>query len=821
MPAQNPALIDGINPTGRWHYGPWFWPPVKNIAHGPVPNPYYDPENAPWQYKDMPATPNPSMGMEHYNDTPIVNGTAYPVLEVKPKSYRMRILNAANDRFFNLQMYVADPTVVTADGRRNTEVKMIPAEVPKNTTITRVFRFYNIKKGVHFYTADEAEKDNTLSKLGKTYKYEGVAYSLNSALGGGNDTPLYRFYNMKTGVHFYTANETEKASIIANLSRIFRYEGIAYNVALDASVSGSSPIYRFFNKKNGSHFYTNSEEEKANTINNLGKTYNYEGIAYYVVLGQSSATDYPELWPTDGRVGGAPDYHAAGPQWIQIGTEGGFLPKPAIIPQQPITWNMDPTMFNVGNVQDHSLLLGSAERADVIVDFSKYAGKTLILYNDAPTAFPALDPRTDYFTNNEDHTDTGGTKSTKAGYGPNTRTVMQIKVAAATPAPAFNLDKLNAAFTTTESQDGVFKKSQNPIHIPDARYNEAYDKKFSADPYVRIYQNETTFKRLDGQTVTMPLEPKAIQDEQGEVFDPEYGRMSGKLGLERPGTNAANQNFILYSFSDPTTEILNDAMTPLSPVSPTDGTQIWKITHNGVDTHPIHFHLYDVQLINRVGWDGFIRVPDDNELGWKDTVRVSPLEDTIVALKPVAPRLPFGLPDSVRPLNPAVPIGSTMGFANIDPITGQAITPPITNQMVNFGWEYVWHCHILSHEEMDMMRPQKLNVGRSLAETPTVNAQAGSGSAVAVTWTDGTAADLEDLTTWGDLSNEVQFRVERAVVTAGTPGTFDEIGTTLANVTTFTDDTAVPGTEYAYRVVAKNAAGERQSEYVTYTVLVP
>ncbi len=184
-----------------------------------------------------------------------------------------------------------------------------------------------------------------------------------------------------------------------------------------------------------------------------------------------------------------PTTSTAGPEWIQIGTEGGFLPKPAIIPQQPITWNMDPTMFNVGNVQDHSLLLGSAERADVIVDFSKYAGKTLILYNDAPTAFPALDPRTDYFTNDEDHTDTGGTKSTKAGYGPNTRTVMQIKVAAATPAPAFDLQKLNDAFTTTATQDGVFKKGQNPIHIPDARYNEAYNKSFIADPYVRIYQN--------------------------------------------------------------------------------------------------------------------------------------------------------------------------------------------------------------------------------------------------------------------------------------------------------------------------------------------
>ena len=135
-----------------------------------------------------------------------------------------------------------------------------------------------------------------------------------------------------------------------------------------------------------------------------------------------------------------------------------------------------------------------------------------------------------------------------------------------------------------------------------------------------------------------------------------------------------------------------------------DGTQIWRITHNGVDTHPLHFHLYDVQLLNRVTWDNIVSAPDPTELGWKDTVRTSPLEDTIVALRPVIPQLPFELPNSIRPLNPALPIGSAMGFNNID-ANGNPTTP-LTNQLVNFGWEYVWHCHILSHEEMDMMRPQ-------------------------------------------------------------------------------------------------------------------
>ena len=52
----------------------------------------------------MPGVPYNSMGMESFNDTPIVNGTAYPTLTVEPKAYRFRILNAANDRFFNLSL---------------------------------------------------------------------------------------------------------------------------------------------------------------------------------------------------------------------------------------------------------------------------------------------------------------------------------------------------------------------------------------------------------------------------------------------------------------------------------------------------------------------------------------------------------------------------------------------------------------------------------------------------------------------------------------------------------------------------------------------
>ena len=93
---------------------------------------------------------------------------------------------------------------------------------------------------------------------------------------------------------------------------------------------------------------------------------------------------FPAWWPSDGRAGGVPDPAAKGPSWIQIGTEGGVLPNVAVIPPAPISYETNMRSVTVTNMASHGLLLMSAERADAIVDFSAYAGRTLILYNDAP-----------------------------------------------------------------------------------------------------------------------------------------------------------------------------------------------------------------------------------------------------------------------------------------------------------------------------------------------------------------------------------------------------------------------------------------------------
>ena len=557
----------------------------------------------------------------------------------------------------------------------------------------------------------------------------------------------------------------------------------------------------------------------------------------------AAALEDPTVFPT-------PVAGTEGPDWIVIGTEGGFLPAPVEVPAHPTTWVNDPTVFNAGNVDQHSLLVAPAERFDVIVDLSKYAGQTLIVYNDAPAAFPARDPRYDYYTGNGDYRDSGGAPSTLPGYGPNTRTVMQIVVKDTTPAPAFDLPGLQAAFAHKADGTGVFEKGQKPIIVGQGEYNSAYGTTFpTSGPLngtVQIYDTSLTFNRLIdpnaatapgapfttstvAEQLTMDLKPKMIQDEMGEAFEQEYGRMSGFLGVETPNAQAGLQNMILYSFNMPPTEVLDGIELPLgmeaTPISSAaDGSQIWKFTHNGVDTHPIHFHLYDVQLLNRVGWDGIIRKPDPTELGWKDTVRISPLEDTIVAVRPIIPPIPEdwgGLPNSVRLLDPSMPAGAFIANTTQQEALGLpllAFNPDgepidVINHYVNLGWEYVLHCHILSHEEMDMMRNQAVAVNPT---SPTGITAVRSG----------TGRSQQYLVSWTDNSkNETAFVVERRI--AGSTGAWTQVAmvqtenrvnlTTLATTETtgaatgtasYVDVIGNTKNVYEYNVYAINTVGD-------------
>jgi FtsP/CotA-like multicopper oxidase with cupredoxin domain len=600
-------------------------------------------------------------------DTQIVNGTAYPYLAVEPKAYRFRILNASNDRFLNLQLYVAADK--TAPTTADTDYNATPAKLCDGTS---------------------------------------------GALVG---------------------DCTEVKMVPVSVAPANQY------------------------------------------------------------------ADTPS---------GIPDPATKGPEWILIGTEGGFMPKPVVVPQQPIGYNLDPAYFAFGIVNQYSIFLGSAERADVVVDFSAYAGKTLILYNDSPAPVPAGAAPYDFYTGNGNQMDGGGAPNTQPGYGPNTRTIMQIRVGktVTTPTTDVTFANLNTVFAKTAAKRGVFEVSQDPIIIPQAAYDSAYNNTFptsAAEQYLQLGDTQKTFRPINEagvlqNPVTLPLEMKAMHDEMGGVYDTGFGRMSGMLGLSLP--NSAIHVLIPYGLAAPPTDLVKGSLEA-SPIGVMpDGTQIWRIFHNGVDTHTIHTHLFHTQLINRVDQSGQIVGDPVSPLehGWKDTFRVNPLEVTFLAMRPTVPtqsQVPFEVPDSVRLIDPTLPEGATLippppaGW--FDP-AGNAIEPEILNHYVNFGWEYVWHCHILSHEEMDMMHSLVFVVPpvapTNLTATWNLNT---NNPRVTLAWTD-------------NSSKETKFTVQRASDAEFKTGlrTFDVVNpnTAVPSIVNYTDTTVARNTKYWYRAYA-------------------
>jgi spore coat protein A len=368
----------------------------------------------------------------------------------------------------------------------------------------------------------------------------------------------------------------------------------------------------------------------------------------FLMLNGSQARFYHlNLYPEDLSNPGEARVGTPGPTMYQVGTEGGFLPAVAIhnnttpIPLDPA----DPSGNTALPDGPFNLLLAPAERADVVIDFNGVpVGSTFILYGDAPAPFPGGDPRNSYFTGDPDQTGFGGAPTTVAGHGPNTQTLMKITVTAgsgdsvSTPTWLTNLNsKLKDNFLTGNQPGLLFFNNGDPSQ-PAFPFNGVVDR-----------------------TLTL-----------NEDFD-DRGRLIQTIGtFNQNGLN--NQGLPTWgrAYLDAATE------TPSA-----GATEVWQIMNLTGDTHPIHFHLVNVQLIQRqpftgdpsgFSYSGPPTPPDPNEIGWKETVRMNPGEVTTVIMKFDLPNLP------TAEMNNAV-----------SPRTG--------------GHEYVWHCHILEHEEHDMMRP--------------------------------------------------------------------------------------------------------------------
>jgi len=258
------------------------------------------------------------------------------------------------------------------------------------------------------------------------------------------------------------------------------------------------------------------------------------------------------------------------PFW-QIGTEGGFLPAP---------------------VQLDQLLMGLAERADVIVDFTGFRpGDEVCLINEAPDEpFGGGTPGSD-FDAADSHT---------------TGQVMKFKVV-----PLASID-------TSVPPD--------QLSLP-------------------------SFTGLGGARLTRKL---SLNERDSEVLD-EVGPESAVLGT-------------LDSSGNPVEKFWMDAVTENPALG---ATEIWEFYNFTADAHPMHIHAIQFQVVNRQRLQtdsegmsvapatlvGDPIPPEPWEVGFKDTVIAYPGQVTRVKGK-------FDLPG-----------------------------------------RYVWHCHIVDHEDNEMMRP--------------------------------------------------------------------------------------------------------------------
>lgn len=338
-----------------------------------------------------------------------------------------------------------------------------------------------------------------------------------------------------------------------------------------------------------------------------------------------------------------------GPDMIQIGNEAGFLHQEVRFrgakPFNPITIS--------GNLQ-----LGCAERADVIIDFTGQDGKDFVLYSDSAAPNPAGDLDTDFFVGNPFYPGLS-----KPGYGPDTRQLLRIRVVPATtpdPQPAGPI--LDPMLT-------------DPANLVD--YGPA-------DKAIKAGRPIPPLSPVRGVTVN-----KYRNLTLNEDFD-KWGRLIQMIGTDVPAVQSVSN-------ADPTVPFFGRALDePATEVADKDSVEVWYVFNTTGDVHPIHIHLTNLQVMWRAPFvydrvNGFTvgmknaRGPDANELGWKETFRMNPGEVIALITKWSMPTVPFDQRSSPRAGD------NGLGALTADP---------------NYRYhEYVYHCHILEHEEHDMMRP--------------------------------------------------------------------------------------------------------------------
>jgi FtsP/CotA-like multicopper oxidase with cupredoxin domain len=185
------------------------------------------------------------------------------------------------------------------------------------------------------------------------------------------------------------------------------------------------------------------------------------------------------------------------------------------------------------------------------------------------------------------------------------------------------------------------------------------------------FENPTDSTGTDGAGLSELAQFEVLDETPADpVVDPTRLRLPGPERFEEAAAVETRQMTLTSPESDPSgldTHLLNDKHwnDPIETRPQLGTTEVWELQNETPDAHPIHLHLVDFQVIGR-GPDG-TEPPEPNETGNKDTVKV---------------------------------------------YNGETVR--IISRFGNFAGRYVWHCHILEHEDQEMMRPYEVVTRRDV-----------------------------------------------------------------------------------------------------------
>ncbi|WP_435009288.1 multicopper oxidase family protein [Tundrisphaera lichenicola] len=306
-------------------------------------------------------------------------------------------------------------------------------------------------------------------------------------------------------------------------------------------------------------------------------------------------------------------------------------------------------MQNKTRIPDSGLILAPAERADVLVDFSTYSGKKCYLWNTAEAPFGDRP---------EEEPDAAAVKAELLG-------LLADPFAVATPenrrpfaqVMRFDVGQRTHGPSDQVPADPLWRMAHTPLTI---------DESTTVRIMGLVEKDHDAPLPPDATTMLVFYEFVRVSDEPAPEGTPVV-----QITYFHPGKNA--------NITEPFWKGAEGFYDQTNWFVHLNSTEVWYIANLSGDTHPVHVHLVDFQVLNRF------------RFFWNNTDHTAPFNPADSTLESIDPQgeLPIeenveGPKDTVR-VNPGEMVGIAMKFS---PYPGR----------------YIYHCHILEHEDHDMMR---------------------------------------------------------------------------------------------------------------------